>query len=198
VPAVIDKATMGHPGKFSYCIGESADRNPWPPLHADGGLAADDSAVTVFAGEAPINARNDWATEPGPILATIADAMLPSHFTGGCFVVVLGPMHAATLAAAGLDRAAVRDELFSRARRSIADLKRAGRMPGEPEPGDEQEYRHVVAAPEDILLTVAGGHLYGYSAVVPPWVGGHESRPVTEAVHSNGGAACALPARTES
>lgn len=181
IVGVVDKATMGHPGKYSYCIGESTSRNPWQPFHIERGVDAE-SAVTVFAGEAPINARNDWADEPGPILATIADAMLPSHFTGGCFVVVLGPMHATTLAGAGLDRAAIRQELYERARRSAADLKRAGRLPGPPAHGDGEDHRHAVSRPEDILVTVAGGHLYGYSAVVPSWVGGHESTPVTQAL----------------
>lgn len=179
-PGVVDKATMGHPGKYSYCIAESALRNPWAPMHADLGLPADASAVTVFAGEAPIFARNDWSSEPGPVLGTVADAMKVSHYTGGSFVVVLGPLHAAVLAGAGMDRAAVREELVRRSARSVADLKRAGRLRGDPEPGDEEATRTAVEDPDDIVLLVAGGHLYGYSAVVPPWVGGHESKPVTK------------------
>jgi hypothetical protein len=190
IPGVLDRATFGHPGKYSYCIGESRSDNPWSPLHADRGVAEDDSAVTVFAGEGPINARNDWASEPGPILATIADAMLPSHYTGGCFVVVIGPLHAAVLGRAGLTKADVREELFRRARRSVASLKRAGRVAGEPEPGDEDELRPAVNRPEDILVTVAGGNLYGYSAVIPYWVGGHESIPVTEPLTAEESARC--------
>lgn len=197
IPGVLDKSTFGHPGKFSYCIGESAGANPWSPLHTDRGVAADASAVTVFAGEGPINARNDWANEPGPILATIADAMLPSHYTGGCFVVVIGPVHAAALAGAGMDKADVRGALFRRARRSVADMKRAGRMPGAPAPGDEDEMRVAVHRPEDILVTVAGGNLYGYSAVVPYWVGGHESTPVTEPLSPTEEGRCQIPRNKE-
>jgi hypothetical protein len=178
-PGTIDKATMGHPGKYSYCIGESPARNPWTPFHTDRGLPAEASAVTVFAGEAPIFARNDWSSEPGPVLATIADAMKVSHFTGGSFVVVLGPLHAGVMARAGMDRDAVRAALFELSARSVADLKRAGRVRGDVEPGDEDVRRTSVERPEDIVLLVAGGHLYGYSAVVPPWIGGHESKPVT-------------------
>lgn len=178
-PGTIDKATMGHPGKYSFCIGESLTRNPWTPFHTDRGLPAEASAVTVFAGEAPVFARNDWSAEPGPVLATIADAMKVSHFTGGSFVVVLGPLHAEVLAKAGLDRDAIRTALFDLSARSVADLKRAGRLRGDVEPGDEDARRTSVERAEDIVLLVAGGHLYGYSAVVPPWVGGHESRPVT-------------------
>jgi hypothetical protein len=183
-PGTIDKATMGHPGKYSYCIGESSLRNPWKSFHVERGLAAESSAVTVFAGEAPIFARNDWSSEPSPVLATIADALKVSHFTGGSFVVVLGPLHASILAGAGLDRDAVRHELYERSARSEAELKQAGRAKGEVEPGDETSFRHSVTSPDDIVLVVAGGHLYGYSAVIPPWVGGHESKPVTRELGS--------------
>lgn len=179
LPGVVDKATMGHPGKYSFCIGESERHSPWGPLHVERGVPADASSVTVFAGEAPIFARNDWASTPGPILAAIADAMKVSHFTGGSFVVVLGPLHARVLHQAGLDRAAIRSSLWELSQRSVADLKRAGRVAGDIERGDEKRYRSAAETPEDILLVVAGGDLYGYSAVVPPWVGGHESKPVT-------------------
>lgn len=192
IPGVLDKATFGHPGKYSYCIGESPVDNPWESLHAARGFAGADSGVTVFAGEGPINARNDWSSEPGPVLATIADAMKPSHYTGGSFVVVVGPLHAAVFARAGLSRRDVQDELHARARRSVADMKRAGRMQGEPQPGDEDEMRLAVNSPDDVLVTVAGGNLYGYSVVVPYWVGGHESRPVTEPLTPEEASRCAV------
>jgi len=192
VPGVVDKATFGHPGKFSYCIAESQSRNPWDPVHSGRGVASTGSAVTVFSGEAPIFARNDWADQPEPILATIADAMLPSHFTGGGVVVVLGPLHAAAMARAGMSRSDVREALFLRARRSLAELRRAGRLPGSSESGDDTTYRTVVPTADDILVVVAGGHLYGYSAVVPSWVGGHESVAVTEEIDDEESARCEI------
>ncbi|TYK51000.1 hypothetical protein [Actinomadura decatromicini] len=200
VPGVLDKSTFGHPGKYAYCIGESTTfphAAGWPPLHADRGVPADQSAVTVFAGEAPVNARNDWAGEPGPILATIADAMLPCHYTGGSFVVVVGPRHAEIIQRAGMTRADVREELFRRARRSVGALRRAGRLPAAAAPGDDEE-RTVVRRPEDILITVAGGDAYGYSAVVPYWVGGHESAPVTEGLSPQEAERCQIPRREPS
>lgn len=38
VPGTGDKATHGHPGKFTYCIGENEGKNPWQPLHVKKGL----------------------------------------------------------------------------------------------------------------------------------------------------------------
>src|SRR5437899_10690063 len=49
----IDMSTLGNPGKFSYCIAENEEENPWEPLHVDRGLRAHQSAITLFAAEAP-------------------------------------------------------------------------------------------------------------------------------------------------
>ena len=185
-PGQADKATLGHPGKYSYCIGESAEGNPWEPFHVRRGLSADASAVTMFAAEAPLYARNDWSQDPELILATVADAMLIGHYTGGSFVVVMSPLHAGHIARRGWSPADVRRFLAERARRSVADLKRAGRLAGAVEPADEGRWRGAVDSPEQVLVVVAGGHLYGYSAVIPPWVGGHESIPITHAVEPSG------------
>ena len=76
--------------------------------------------MTVFAGEAPIYARR-LVTEPGPVLATIADAMKVSHFTGGCFLVVIGPLHAGILHRAGYSRRDVQSALLELSRRSVAE-----------------------------------------------------------------------------
>ena len=38
-PGEIDKSTMGHPGKYTYCIGEYEEQNPWEPLHVEHGYA---------------------------------------------------------------------------------------------------------------------------------------------------------------
>jgi hypothetical protein len=53
IPGVLDKSTLGHPGKYSYCIAEDEKGNPWGPLSVERGMPEDVSAVTVFAGEAP-------------------------------------------------------------------------------------------------------------------------------------------------
>src|SRR5262249_13666999 len=34
-PGEIDSSTLGNPGKFSYCIAENEEENPWYPLHTE-------------------------------------------------------------------------------------------------------------------------------------------------------------------
>ena len=179
-PGVMDKSTTGHPGKYSYCITEDDDVRPWPPFHTQRGLPAEASAVTVFAGEAPHYASNHHSNDAEGILRTVAGTMVSSgRLGGGAYVVVLCPEHVAVVARDGWGPDATREYLAREARTSVADLKRLGRIGGDPEPGDENEWREAVRGPEDVLLLVGGGSGGGFSAVIPPWGGGRSSLPVT-------------------
>src|SRR5207249_6297479 len=55
---LFDRSCLGHPGKYSYCIGENEPDSPWLPLHVERGCAAGTSAVTAFACEGPRQVRN--------------------------------------------------------------------------------------------------------------------------------------------
>ena len=109
IPGVTDKATFGHPGKFTYCIAENEPANPWEPLHVERGFAHDESTVTVFGAEAPHNINNHWSATPHGLLQTIADSMATlgsNHlYLGGESIVVLSPEHADVLAQSQMDEA---------------------------------------------------------------------------------------------
>ena len=53
-PGELDKATIGHPGKYTWCMAEAEDKSPWEPLHVERGFLQDSSAVSVFPGLSPI------------------------------------------------------------------------------------------------------------------------------------------------
>ena len=74
-----------------------------------------------------------------------------------------------TIARHGWSKADVRHFLAAQARRTVADLKRGGGLPGEIAAGDGQTYVPVVAGPEDILVVAAGGQEGAMSAVIPSW-----------------------------
>src|ERR1700733_6421496 len=40
-PGDLDKSTLGHPGKYTYCVAENEEESPFAPSHADKGFAAD-------------------------------------------------------------------------------------------------------------------------------------------------------------
>ena len=71
IPGVFDRSVIGHPGKYTYCIAEAETETHWTPFHVERGFQADQSTVTVFAGESPRQVRS--VGRPEPILLAIAD-----------------------------------------------------------------------------------------------------------------------------
>ena len=64
VPGRLDRSTLGHPGKFTYCVAEDEEDNAWLPLAVERGVPAGRSAVTVLAAGAPHQLMNEWTREP--------------------------------------------------------------------------------------------------------------------------------------
>ncbi|HTK93902.1 MAG TPA: thioredoxin, partial [Verrucomicrobiae bacterium] len=74
-PGFLDRATLGNPGKYSFCFAEHEDEHPWEPLHASRGLARHESAVTLIASNSLYQIYNQLAATPAPLLLCFADAL---------------------------------------------------------------------------------------------------------------------------
>lgn len=158
-PGVGDMSTQGAPSKFSYCVAENQEENPWQPLHVERGFRPDQSTVTVVAGEPPHNINDHSGRTAGDILTIVAGAMAVTGannaYTGGETVLALGPEHAATIANDGFSKADAVEWLRLRAliplERYTNDtlLERYRTIPDEPIP--------MVRDLEDLIVIVAGG-----------------------------------------
>src|SRR5690242_8813200 len=51
IPGAIDRATLGNPGKYTFCFAEDESDPAWEPLAQRRGIAAGRNAVTLFHGE---------------------------------------------------------------------------------------------------------------------------------------------------
>lgn len=183
IPGVLDRSTHGHGGKYTFCIAENEEASPlWKPLHVERGFRAEDSVVTVMAALAPRQVTNHFSNTAEGILDSMADAIsnLASGFES--FAVVIGPEHLGYIARQGWTKQEVRQYLFEKAGRSVADLKRTGWSRGEVEPGDEKRWRPAVASADQILVVAAGGAAGGFSQCIPPWAGGIASKPVSRRI----------------
>ncbi len=184
-PGVLDKSTQGHPGKYTYCIAENEEENPWPPLHVERGFARDTSTVTVFAAEAPHNGLTHYGETADAILVTLGDTMASlGSFSGGQSFVVFAPEHVKILARDGWTKPRIKADLYARARRTRADLKRSGKVAGAVEPGDESAWVYRGNDQEDIHIVVAGGGAGGHSAFIPSWSRYRNSLAVTREIPS--------------
>jgi hypothetical protein len=179
----LDLATLGWSGKYSACFGEREEVSPWSPLHVRRGFAADVSTVTVLACESPHNILTASGVDADAVLFTAGDvlASLGSHSDGQGFLVI-GPEHAQILHRAGWTIAALQAHLFHASRRTVADLRRGGRIEGPMQPGDETSTRPRGRIPDDLLILVAGGDAGASSAWFPTWSRGRGSVAVTAPV----------------
>ncbi len=190
-PGRHDMATQGSPAKFSYAIAENETASPWVPLHVESGYAPDQSVVTVFGGEAPHNVNDHVSTAASGILSTVSDtaATLGSnvkwYLSQSQLLLVLGPEHAATIAADNFSKDDVKAFVFEHARLPLGTLKLGGMWgiqewpPWMMEVTDDRALLPIVASPQEILVVVAGG-AGKHSAVVPNSTFSRAvSRPVT-------------------
>lgn len=195
LPGLTDKATFGHPGKYTYCVAENEEASPWEPLHVERGYGPEESTVTVFAAEAPHNVSDHPSRSARGILTTVADTMATmgnnTMYRRGEMAVVIGPEHAATIAAEGWSKQDVKSFLFHEARRSVGELTRGGEYYGDvtwekywPQGIDRSDPAAripVVDRPEDLLVVVAGGTVGRFSLVIPGW-GAHGTHAVTKVI----------------
>lgn len=180
-PDSIDMSALGNPGKFSYCIAENEEENPWQPLHVDCGLAREQSAVSLIAAEAPHGVSEHNARTARGVLKSISYALATVWNYRFCMnfeaVVVLGPEHVRTIHRDGFSKPDVREFLFENTGVPLRCYVEPGEgtqlratyreisIDGEP---CYQKFR----APEAIQIVVAGGTAGKFSAVLGSWATG--------------------------
>ena len=201
-PDGLDKSTLGHPGKYTFCIAENEEASPWAPYHVEHGYRAEDSTVFCIAAEGPHSVTNHVADDPQGILDSIASAMSTiahnNAVSGGACAVVLGPEHAATIAARQWTRRDVRRYLWSAAANTWDEVSFGNRYGAIYNRNLPRWYRRepgaripIVPSADDIHLFVCGGEAGRFSAFLPGW--GHMTSPVLRALDGrppDGGGAC--------
>jgi hypothetical protein len=194
-PGELDKSTLGHPGKYTYCVAENENSSPWAPYHVEKGLGADESTVFVLAAEPPHSVTNHVANDAEGILDSIASAMSTiannNAVSSGHCAVIIGPEHARTIAARGWTRHDVKSYLHMNAYNLFSELsfgERYGKIYNRNLP---RWYKRgpgsripVVPDPEHIHLFVVGGEAGRFSAFIPGW--GHMSSPVLRSIEGAG------------
>jgi len=133
-PGLLDRATLGTPGKYSFCFAENEEGHPWEPLHVERGLRRDQSAVTVYASNSLYQVYNQLAATPEPLLLCFADALanlgVPNVRGFNQALLVFAGEHSEIFRARGWSKREVKEFVVRHARRRVADFKRAGRLAG--------------------------------------------------------------------
>ena len=184
IPGQLDRSTLGHPGKFTFCVAEDEEDSTWLPLAVERGMPVGTSAVTVMAVESPHQIMNEWTHDPKEILDSYAAAMRCNMLTysiwAGNYAIVIPKQHREIFGAAGWSKQDIREYIFEIARvrrsewRTVGKAAVAGRQ-------DEDKVYCALRAPDDLLVIAAGGPDGGFGAIIPPWYG-KKSLAVTTAI----------------
>jgi hypothetical protein len=172
-PGTTCKATLGWPGKYSLCIAENEEASPWEPLHVERGFDADQSTVTAISADGSVRASDLDSTTAAGVLTNFAHRMAGP--AGPEAIMVICPEHAKIIAGDGFSKEDVKRFLWERAEWAFKDMPEESfqqRVKRRPDLKITREsVLHIVDAPEDIVIIVAGGdgsqsqyiHVWGQS-----------------------------------
>jgi hypothetical protein len=193
----ISMSTFGHPGRYTYCIGEHEEASPWPPYHVERGFGLESSAVTLFAGEAP-HGISDHASRTARALAGSLGWSMVGLWNSKHFplysptLLVVGPEHARTFADDGWTKADLKRYLHEAIRQPYGEL-----LPDQDHgegtnlrfggtPTDPGALIPKFPSTDEIHVVVAGGTAGRFSVAIPGWLGTKNgSRPVTRPVETH-------------
>lgn len=174
IPGQLDRATLGHPGKFTFCLAEDEEDSSWIPLAQERGIPSGESAVTVMSVESPHQIMNEWTHDPKELLDTYSAAvrsnMLEYSIWEGNYAMVVAKQHRDIFNAAGWTKQNIREYMFERCEvqrkqwRDVGKAAIAGRK-------DEERIYKAMRSPDDLLVIAAGGPAGGFGAIAPPWYG---------------------------
>jgi hypothetical protein len=113
-PGELDRATLGNPGKYSFCFAEAED-SAWEPLSADRGFARGTSTVTLFAGEGVQGIVDQKSRTPESLARSFALCLRavdhPKLAMAGDALLVVSPEHSRVFIDAGWSKTRLREEL---------------------------------------------------------------------------------------
>jgi hypothetical protein len=189
-PQEVDRATLGNPGKYTYCFAEDEEGSCWEPLSVERGMRPGQSAVTVFAGFGLQGMVDQRSREPESLARSFAESLKALHnvkLAPACdALLVVCPEHERTFREAGWSKARLYEELYH-----LCEI-----------PGDEliagakgiaESSARALAGttvnkfrPGGLMIVRAGGGAGMFSGIIGGWSQGgpRGSIPITKEVHN--------------
>ena len=188
-PGEIDRATLGNPGKYTFCFAEDETDPTWKPLSEARGFAPGSNTVTLFPGDGVHGFGDSRSRTPEELTRSYAMGLLgclhPKLCEATYAVLIISPEHYAIYRQAGWDRDKITSELYKATVRPGRDLIRGAQGVGEgidPARADEDVAKFYE---EGLLIVRAGGPAGLFSGILTGWTAGRhrdESKPITREI----------------
>jgi hypothetical protein len=187
-PQEVDRATLGNPGKYTYCFAEDEEGSCWEPLAVERGIAPGVSAVTVFAGFGLQGVVDQKSRSPESLCRSFAESLKAIHsvkLAPACdAMIVVCPEHERTFRLAGWSKARVYEELYRLCEMPGDDLVAGARGIAEGGPPTLAGKMANKFRPGGLSIVRAGGAAGMFSGIIGGWSAGGErgSIPITREV----------------
>lgn len=186
-PGEVDRATLGNPGKYTFCFAE-AETAGWDSLSVERGFAATASTVTMFAAEGVQGVVDQKSRTPESLAKSFALCLRavdhPKLAMAGDAVLVVSPEHSRVFIDAGWSKARLREELARLLTFDADDMLAGAGGITEGLPAALAGTKVAKFRPGGLLIVRAGGSAGLFSAVIAGWAasGPTGSTPVSREI----------------
>ncbi|MEX0617349.1 MAG: thioredoxin family protein [Pseudohongiellaceae bacterium] len=178
IPGEIDRATLGNPGKYTYCFAEDESDEHWPSLAMDRGFERKDSVVNLFAGDGlqPIvDQRSRTADSLSRSMAlSLRSVVHCKLFQMADAILVICPEHRRVFKESGWNKADVKAALIEHLQLPGAEIVRGAGNIAEGMPETLKDQRLAKFRDDGLHIVAAGGDAGFFSAVIGGWVASGE------------------------
>lgn len=188
-PGEADRATLGGPGKYTFCFAEDETDPGWEPLSVSRGFARGTSTVTLFQGEGVQGFVDQKSRSPEDLARSLAMGLNaighPKIAQSQRAILVLSPEHYAIFAEGRWDRRRIGEAIMAATIRPGAELVAGAHGVGEGVPATRASERIPKFYEEGLMIVRAGGPAGLFSAILPGWIAGRnrfELQPVTKEI----------------
>jgi hypothetical protein len=187
-PGGVDRATLGNPGKYTFCFAENEEDSCWESLAVERGIEEGKSSVTLFAADGVQGMADQKSREPNSLCHSFAASLLSvGHrkfaMLGDVFIV-MSPEHQHVFREANWSKQQVKDRILELTTRSGAEL--IGGVDGMAEgmPDFIKDMDLPKFKPGGLNIVHAGGGAGLFSAIISGWLasGDMGSSPVTKLI----------------
>ncbi|MGI9249683.1 MAG: hypothetical protein ACR2PR_00555 [Pseudohongiellaceae bacterium] len=190
IPGGIDRATLGNPGKYTYCFAEDESDSNWDNLAQDQGFNRNDSTVSLFAGEGLQGIMDQQSRNPESLTRSIAASLRAVAHTKlyglADAILVVSPEHRRVFLDNGWNKQTLRQALADELKAPGTELVRGAGGIHEGMPATLKDKELNKFRDGGLHIVSAGGTAGLFSAIIGGWVASGErgSQMVTRKLES--------------
>jgi hypothetical protein len=173
-PGGVDRATLGNPGKYTFCFAENEDDSPWEPLSVERGFEPGTSTVSLFAGDGVQAVVDQLSRTPQSLARTYAHSLKSvAHakiFMVADAMLVVSPEHARVFREAGWTKQRLRREIDEVLKTPGKDLIRGAQQIAEGMPEMFADAELTKFRPGGLHILHAGGGAGMFTAIIGGWL----------------------------